>query len=112
MVGRTVVGKLTANLASVPILKFLFNFGMHVERSLAESLNGSEDIVCDFGPSEGFWVGAKFQKQDTSVPYSSLLSNRDCPATTVVRIVANLLWTRSSVMGGFLSDALYRRNSM
>ena len=43
--------------ASVLIPKFLFNFGLNVEGSLAESFDGSQDVVGGLGPLEGFRVG-------------------------------------------------------
>ena len=38
------------------IQKFLSNFGMDTECSVAEALDGGEDVVGGLGPAEGFGV--------------------------------------------------------
>src|SRR6266481_1068053 len=43
--------------ASVPILKFLFNFCVDRECAAAEAFDGGQDIVGCLGPAEGFGVG-------------------------------------------------------
>jgi hypothetical protein len=44
-------------VASVPILKFLFNFCVDRECAVAEAFYGGQDIVGCLGPAEGFGVG-------------------------------------------------------
>src|SRR6266446_7459160 len=43
--------------ASVPILKFLFNFCVDRECAAAEAFDGGQDIVGCLGPAERFGVG-------------------------------------------------------
>ena len=59
---------------SVPIPKFLFNFGMNVEGSLAESFDGSQDVVGGFGPAE--WLGIGVAGSDIAVDGGFELSRR------------------------------------
>ena len=49
----TVKVKCCGHSTSVPILKFLFTLGLHIERSAAEAFNGCQDRVGGLGPSEG-----------------------------------------------------------
>ena len=44
-------------MASVPILKFLFNFCVDRECATAEAFDGGQDIVGCLGPAEGFGIG-------------------------------------------------------
>src|SRR6266567_1211613 len=44
-------------VASVPILKFLFNFCVDRECAAAEAFDGGQDIVGCLGPAERFGVG-------------------------------------------------------